>query len=88
MRVFLLFSIVSALTVHTHSSVEEVYFVKPTEDRDCDGRQPCDTLSGYVEQKSVFQKSNVTIVLQFLPENFIQSKCYEFWKPGVSRCAE
>ena len=49
------------------SSKEEVYFVKPTEDGDCDGRQPCDTLSGYVQQRTVFQKSNVTITLKFCP---------------------
>ena len=55
--------LVYMLAVVHCSSREEVYFVKPTEDGDCDGRQPCDTLSGYVEQGTGFQKSNITFQL-------------------------
>ena len=84
MTVVSIYLLVSTLVAVVHcSSNEEVYFVKPTEDGDCDGRQPCDTLSGYVEQGTVSQKSNVSVALKFCPgvhEIFRTLEVFQFGK--------
>ena len=44
-----------------------VYYVKPTTDYPC-SQQPCDTLSGYMENSDLFQNnSNSNITMMFLP---------------------
>ena len=63
----ILFVFLSIAALTQTSMGQGVYYVKPTTDYPC-SQQPCDTLSGYMENSDLFQNnSNSNITMMFLP---------------------